>query len=1160
MLIISMNKFKGENEESMSEITILHLSDIHFRKRQDEKNQTFRQNVQTGLIDAIGAHVKEHGCPDFVAVTGDIAFAGKKHEYEEAWEFFEKLKKILAPGTVFLAVPGNHDVDRGQVSEFFSMHRIVKEGQTDRFLENKTHIKNFINIKFSAFRDFCRRLQPGLYEPGEKGSVEGEIIDDYFWVKNFEDRGVSFLGLNSAWASEGDRDRFQIALGYPQVFAALGKAVLPHRVILMHHPIFNWLDERDMQKWSGEVFNKCGLILHGHVHVDSAMSIGTPSDSCLSIGANATYTHEGYIGFQFIEARFLEDRVKVRVWPYKLKTIERPVFSSNYDRWIRQEGKPYFELETQRPCGGDEKDLRPLQIPLEYREWLAQFHSKMDIEQLDPNARAYHVPLPEVYIPIETVDPFYRPPDEKSMKERGKKGVLEGLEKDKESQESKESQYIDIEELLGREECILLRGPAGTGKTTLVKHLAYTITHGQGSRTLCDYLPIVVFLKDLWPIYQKFLRGGSRCFTGAVFSKSAPPGRRGQSTFHSLLKIYLETKVPALNLEVVERFLSRHRALFLLDGLDEVPEQVRRGLVEVIAGFRLENKNNRFLLTGRPHGIDTAAMQYFGEYLRDIEPLDNEKVMGFVANWFRVVSGQAVGLAYLTAAEMIGDIRVNPHVSVFTQNPLLLTAVCILYLDKKRLPDQRAELYCRIVENLIGRRFHQIMDTGKVSRIDDFLKFLAFHMQERNIKSIDVGEAKQLLKKIFPQTVEAPVEYNRTIDSLFQEIEPRCGLLKRPGEGEVEFLHLTFQEFLAARHMLYMDLDYRPFLEKPWWEETILLYTGLVNREWKDRANLMVKEILNRSHGDVDILRRLWLLGAKALRDIQAYKRDTDAAGLARKKLLEVIDADAPLDQRVEAGEILGILGDPRIKEYPMVRVEAGEFTMGGKEYGDEKPIHRVYLDEFMMGKYPVTNEEFKVFMEEGGYSSEKYWTKEGWKWKEEEKISGPGYWYDGKWNRPNFPVVGVSWYEAAAYAGWLSQKTGKDYRLPTEAQWEKAARGTDGREYPWGKDFDKKLCNSYECQLGRTSPVGIFAKGESPYGCLDMAGNVWEWCSDWFDQDYYKNSPDKNPMGPKAGSGRVLRGGCWLYVARSCRAAYRDDGRPAGRAYGVGFRLLRSL
>jgi formylglycine-generating enzyme required for sulfatase activity len=535
--------------------------------------------------------------------------------------------------------------------------------------------------------------------------------------------------------------------------------------------------------------------------------------------------------------------------------------------------------------------------------------------------------------------------------------------------------------------------------------------------------------------------------------------------------------------------------------------------------------------------------------------------MVFVSNWFRVVSGQTVGLAGMAAADMIGDIQVNPYVSIFTGNPLLLTAVCILYQDKKRLPDQRAELYCRIVDNLISRRFHQIMDTGKASRVDDFLKLLAFHMQERYIKNIDVGEAKQLMKKIFQKSDETPPEYNRGIDKLFEEIEPRCGLLKRPGEGVLEFLHLTFQEFLAARHMLYMDMDYKQFLEKPWWEETILLYTGLVNREWKDRANLMVKEILDRSHQDTHILRRFWLLGARALRDIQAYKRDAQVAKWAAKKLLMIIEADAPLDERFEAGEILGILGDPRIKEYPMVQVPAGEFNMGSNEGGnDEKPIHRVYLHEFMMGKYPVTNEEFKVFIDDGGYTNKENWTTEGWEWKEKEKILEPRFWHEGKWNRPNFPVVGVSWYEAAAYASWLSKKRGEIYRLPTEAEWEKAARGTTGREYPWGNQFDEELCNSYECKLGRTSPVGIFTGGESPYGCMDMAGNVWEWCSDWYGDKYYKESPAKNPTGPTIGSYRVLRGGCWFFDALNCRAAYRFVTHPAYRDYGAGFRLLRSL
>jgi formylglycine-generating enzyme required for sulfatase activity len=354
-----------------------------------------------------------------------------------------------------------------------------------------------------------------------------------------------------------------------------------------------------------------------------------------------------------------------------------------------------------------------------------------------------------------------------------------------------------------------------------------------------------------------------------------------------------------------------------------------------------------------------------------------------------------------------------------------------------------------------------------------------------------------------------------------------------------------------------------------------LKYLEEKNREvdWLKYVNetaRILKEIQKVNPGDVKIEKKLeefyildkegkGLLGASTHRAIQSYKRDTDLAALVKEKFLEIIYADAPLDKRVEAGENLGILGDPRIKEYPMVKVEAGEFIMGSnKGDKDEKPIHRVYLDEFMMGKYPVTNEEFKAFIDEGGYTNKENWTTEGWEWKEKENISEPRFWHEGKWNRPNFPVVGVSWYEAVAYTNWLSKKTGKTYRLPTEAEWEKAARGTDGREYPWGKEFDKNKCNTKECGLGRTSPVGIFPKGESPYGCLDIAGNVLEWCYDWYDGDYYKKSPKENPLGPKADSYHVLRGGCWINGAADCRTAYRRYERPSLRDDGVGFRLLR--
>jgi formylglycine-generating enzyme required for sulfatase activity len=391
----------------------------------------------------------------------------------------------------------------------------------------------------------------------------------------------------------------------------------------------------------------------------------------------------------------------------------------------------------------------------------------------------------------------------------------------------------------------------------------------------------------------------------------------------------------------------------------------------------------------------------------------------------------------------------------------------------------------------------------------------------------------------------------------FDDIEPKCGLLNRLSTGEVEFYHLTFQEFLAAKHLIDKGLDYKKFLEKDWWQETILLYIGLISLARKKESNELVREILEPGAAAQKDRSRLYLLAGRALRDIQIFKRDDKVVALTLEKLIKLIDSGANLEERFEAGEILGSLGDPRIHEDNMIKVEAGEFTRGSDAGQDrEKPERRIYLDGYKIGRYPVTNEEYKKFIDDCGYHDKEFWTEEGWEWKEEEKISEPGLWHDRKWNGPNFPVVGVSWYEAGAYAKWLSKKTGEKYRLPTEAEWEKAARGTDGGTYPWGEGIDKNKCNYDETGLNRTSPVGIFPEGTSPYGCFDMAGNVWEWCSDWFDEKYYEKSPDKNPQGPAHGENRVLRGGYWVNDAGHVRAAYRDGFGPSCRWFRAGFRL----
>jgi len=357
----------------MSAIEILHLSDIHFKKKKDEDRKAFREDVRAKMLAQITEHIsKNKSNLDFVAVTGDIAFSGT--EYEEAKSFFDDLKSILPEKPVFLPVPGNHDVDRDYVDEFFSLHDIVRTGKTDRFLESKKKIENDINVKFKAYRNFSDYLNPALYESK----------DDYFWVENFVDKNVSFLGLNSAWASESEEDRHNITLGYPQVMGAFRKSNCSTRILLMHHPLFEWFSEEDFSRYREEILRRCGLILHGHAHSDIALSVGTPTtSSCINLGANASYTDDknGFIGFQFIKVESQEEGLSVRVWPYICDLRGGVRFHPDRDRYEGQRGKDYFNLNTFKFPQGLQIEP-PQKIPQEYKDWIREFHSTISYDQL----------------------------------------------------------------------------------------------------------------------------------------------------------------------------------------------------------------------------------------------------------------------------------------------------------------------------------------------------------------------------------------------------------------------------------------------------------------------------------------------------------------------------------------------------------------------------------------------------------------------------------------------------------------------------------------------------------------------------------------------------------------------------------------------------------
>ncbi len=242
--------------------------------------------------------------------------------------------------------------------------------------------------------------------------------------------------------------------------------------------------------------------------------------------------------------------------------------------------------------------------------------------------------------------------------------------------------------------------------------------------------------------------------------------------------------------------------------------------------------------------------------------------------------------------------------------------------------------------------------------------------------------------------------------------------------------------------------------------------------------------------------------------------------------------------------------------------VPKGAFTMGDDSHlARERPQHVVELDAYYISKYELTNREWKKFRDDPGYDDPKFWPNGHVVPRDQIPYwTQPNNHGGGTSDSDDYPVIGINWDAATAYCAWLSAKTGKTYRLPTEAEWEKAARGTDGRRYPFGETIERSQANFVGAQAFDTvMPVGHLSGGASPYGAFDMAGNVMEWCQDWYDRDYYAVSPRKNPEGPATGAYRVVRGGSFFVEEFDVRATSRSMAWPSFKAHRmIGLRPVR--
>jgi len=284
----------------------------------------------------------------------------------------------------------------------------------------------------------------------------------------------------------------------------------------------------------------------------------------------------------------------------------------------------------------------------------------------------------------------------------------------------------------------------------------------------------------------------------------------------------------------------------------------------------------------------------------------------------------------------------------------------------------------------------------------------------------------------------------------------------------------------------------------------------------------------------------------------------------AHEYLAMIGNRNIPLAERLVAGNILALIGDPRINplQPDMIAIKGGEVSVGldESEIGsvmsrfqhiglDEKwilkecPKHVVSLKDFRMGKYPVTNQEYRAFLLDTRYPE----LPTSWEFRR----------YPAE--RANHPVFTLSSAATDAYASWLSQKTGRAFRLPSEAEWEYAAAGPDGLEFPWGSEFEPDFANTVETGIFSTTPVGIFVEGNSPFGLADMAGNVEEYVLDLY-AAYTSGQFISDHLVQLNGAYRVARGGCFSRLRDLARTRRRHGRNPASQTYAMGFRLVEDI
>jgi formylglycine-generating enzyme required for sulfatase activity/energy-coupling factor transporter ATP-binding protein EcfA2 len=735
---------------------------------------------------------------------------------------------------------------------------------------------------------------------------------------------------------------------------------------------------------------------------------------------------------------------------------------------------------------------------------------------------------------------------------------------------------VRVEEALADQSCVVVLGDPGSGKTTLLKHLALRLASEPDAP-----LPILVPLNT----YAAALAQADRnlqAFLPEYFAGLAP-GVGGLAP-------------------LFDSAIAQGQAVVLLDGLDEVQRE-RGYLVNKVQAFAGEaaTRGNKLVVTSRIVGYREAPLDPGSWSLYTLLDFDDAAVEQFAGKWCIAFEKSTLGdtpearaAAEAERNSLLAAIQANPGVAHLASNPLLLTILALIKRQGVTLPNRRVELYELYLKTLISAWSKaRALDRKPVGPPLDYLQTvsvlgpLALWLREENPTAglVPGEQLTEWLTRYF--TGEdwglRPGPARERAREFLESVRKYSNLLLERGQGRFGFIHLTFEEALAARGLAQLgqlDLEnsltvVRAHLTDPGWRETILLAVGIwgLVREQPRVAGQVVRAMLSMECSGEDRGRNILLAGA-CLEDVGQVGLGRAVAGEVTAALLAAAgDRSLPPSVQRDAGFALGCSGWAPLDLDTFIAIPAGPF-----QYGEDR--RRVTIKApYAMSKYPVTNRQYARFIQANGYARRNLWSEAGWAWRagsydsqapEEyrdwlsrrppERREEPFYWRDARWNNPLAPVVGVCWFEAEAYCNWLAGELGRPARLPNEEEWERAARHTDGREYPWGQTCDRNRLNCAEFWGGRddldwnqwfrdkgyeaasTTIIGQFPGGNSQAGLSDLSGNVWEWTASWFDSGQVF---------------RVLRGGSWNYDRNYARCAARGRSVPDYFDSLVGFRVV---